>query len=207
MIVSSLKEGKNKLLDMEQEGGETKYHFLVFNASLLYFRSVRAFLRPGCRQHLVSSLTQVLRALEEVQEPDHAWRAELMLLLVECLLDAGKEKEAVAYAKVTSDFIKQHNPELYPRIFSTQAQHNLIEFSKALTNASPKLHVIYKIQNVKNSSGVNGCRREPAELKESADLKEIALLLTESSHAQSTASRTSCGSSMPVADRLWDSAS
>ncbi|XP_076830740.1 cilia- and flagella-associated protein 46 isoform X3 [Brachyhypopomus gauderio] len=186
---------------IEVSKDKPRYHFLVFNASLLYFRSVRAFLRPGCRQHLVSSLTQVLRALEEVQEPDHAWRAELMLLLVECLLDAGKEKEAVAYAKVTSDFIKQHNPELYPRIFSTQAQHNLIEFSKALTNASPKLHVIYKIQNVKNSSGVNGCRREPAELKESAELKEIALLLTESSHAQSTASRTSCGSSMPVADR------
>uniref|UniRef100_A0A4W4GFW9 Cilia and flagella associated protein 46 n=1 Tax=Electrophorus electricus TaxID=8005 RepID=A0A4W4GFW9_ELEEL len=96
------------------------YHFLVFNASLLYFQSVRAFLRPGWRRHLVSSLTEVLRALEVVQESDYAWRSELMLLLVECLLDAGKEKEAAAYAKVTSDFIEQHKPELHPRIFSTQ---------------------------------------------------------------------------------------
>uniref|UniRef100_A0A4W4GBY6 Uncharacterized protein n=1 Tax=Electrophorus electricus TaxID=8005 RepID=A0A4W4GBY6_ELEEL len=58
------------------------YHFLVFNASLLYFQSVRAFLRPGWRRHLVSSLTEVLRALEVVQESDYAWRSELMLCVL-----------------------------------------------------------------------------------------------------------------------------
>ncbi|KAF4106176.1 hypothetical protein G5714_013838 [Onychostoma macrolepis] len=93
-----------------------RYHFLVFNASLLYLQSVRRFLRPGLRRLLVSSLTQVLKALEEVQDPDHTWRAELMLHLVECLLNAGKRKEAAVMAKVTSDFIQSHKPELYPRL-------------------------------------------------------------------------------------------
>ncbi|XP_026876764.2 cilia- and flagella-associated protein 46 [Electrophorus electricus] len=174
------------------------YHFLVFNASLLYFQSVRAFLRPGWRRHLVSSLTEVLRALEVVQESDYAWRSELMLLLVECLLDAGKEKEAAAYAKVTSDFIEQHKPELHPRIFSTQVRHDLIDVSKTLKKASPKLRAIYKIQKLKHVSSSTGSRRETAELK------EIVPLLTQSS--QSTASHTSSpglddGSPMPLADR------
>jgi len=40
--------------------------------------------------------------------------------LVECLLDAGTREEAVAMAKVTSDFIESHKPELYPRLFSIQ---------------------------------------------------------------------------------------
>uniref|UniRef100_A0A8C2F734 Uncharacterized protein n=1 Tax=Cyprinus carpio TaxID=7962 RepID=A0A8C2F734_CYPCA len=105
---------------------KSRYHFLVFNASLLYLQSVRRFLRPGQRRLLVSSLTQVLEALEEVQDPDHAWRAELMLHLVECLLDAGKQKEAAAVAKVTSDLIQAHKPELYPRLFSIQVNLSLL---------------------------------------------------------------------------------
>uniref|UniRef100_A0A8C1PJM6 Cilia and flagella associated protein 46 n=1 Tax=Cyprinus carpio TaxID=7962 RepID=A0A8C1PJM6_CYPCA len=105
---------------------KSRYHFLVFNASLLYLQSVRRFLRPGQRRLLVSSLTQVLGALEEVQDPDHAWRAELMLHLVECLLDAGKQKEAAAVAKVTSDLIQAHKPELYPRLFSIQVNLSLL---------------------------------------------------------------------------------
>uniref|UniRef100_A0A671LJV0 Uncharacterized protein n=1 Tax=Sinocyclocheilus anshuiensis TaxID=1608454 RepID=A0A671LJV0_9TELE len=105
---------------------KSRYHFLVFNASLLYLQSVRRFLRPGQRRLLVSSLTQVLEALEEVQDPDHTWRAELMLHLVECLLDAGKKEAAAAMAKVTSDFIQSHKPELYPRLFSIQVHLSLL---------------------------------------------------------------------------------
>lgn len=46
-------------------------------------------------------------------------------LLVECLVDAGKESEAADFSKITSDFIEQHTPELYPRIFSIQVNHLL----------------------------------------------------------------------------------
>ncbi|XP_036429472.1 LOW QUALITY PROTEIN: cilia- and flagella-associated protein 46 [Colossoma macropomum] len=162
-----------------------RYHFLVFNASLLYFQTVRVFLRPGQRQHLVSSLTQVLSALEVVHEPDYAWRAELMLLLVECLVDAGKHKEAAAFAKVTSDFIELHKPEMYPRIFSIQVRHNLIDASKTQKKTSPKLLVIYKMQKLKNMAEVS------ERTNESAELREIFLLLTQSSQPQSPASHSS----------------
>ncbi|GAA6097380.1 cilia- and flagella-associated protein 46 isoform X2, partial [Tachysurus ichikawai] len=155
------------------------YHFLVFNASVLYHQTVQAFLRPGWRRYLVTSLTQVLNALEEVVEPDYAWRAELMILLVECLMDAGKKNDAADFSKVTSDFIEQHTPELYPRIFSIQVHHDLIDVTDILTKASPKLLAIYKLQKLK-STPVNGGR------KVSDELREIFLLLTYSVQTQSS---------------------
>ncbi|KAG1963056.1 cilia- and flagella-associated protein [Pimephales promelas] len=155
---------------------KSRYHFLVFNASLLFLRSVRLFLRPGKRQNLVSSLTQVVEALEEVQDPDHGWRAELMIHLVECLLDAGTREEAVAMAKVTSDFIESHKPELYPRLFSIQVRHNLMDVSEKLNDKNPKLLVIYKIQKLKHMVDINELRRDEVKA-----LKEVFLLLMQSS--------------------------
>uniref|UniRef100_A0A3B4YJ43 Cilia and flagella associated protein 46 n=1 Tax=Seriola lalandi dorsalis TaxID=1841481 RepID=A0A3B4YJ43_SERLL len=60
---------------------EPRYHFMVFNASVLYFQTVRPLLRPGQRLHLVPSFRQVVQSLEEVADQDHSWRAELMILL------------------------------------------------------------------------------------------------------------------------------
>ncbi|XP_053477642.1 cilia- and flagella-associated protein 46 isoform X1 [Ictalurus furcatus] len=177
-----------------------RYHFLVFNASVLYLQTVRVFLRPGWKRYLVSSLTQVLNALEEVVDPDYAWRAELMILLVECLVDAGKENDAADFSKVTSDFIEQHTPELYPRIFSIQVQHDLIDVTNILTKASPKLLAIYKLQKLKNMD-VNEGRNE------SDELREIFVLLTRSSPTQLPASNsfspdTDGSPHIPLSDRI-----
>lgn len=49
----------------------------------------------------------------------------MLRLLVECLVDAGKQNDAADFSKVTSDFIEQHTPELYPRIFSIQVNNLL----------------------------------------------------------------------------------
>ncbi|XP_071248937.1 cilia- and flagella-associated protein 46 isoform X8 [Salvelinus alpinus] len=160
-----------------------RYHFLVFNASVLYFQMVRPLLRSGPRQHLVPTLTQVVKALEEVGEQDYSWRAQLMLHLVECLVDAGKGKEASSFAKATSDFIESHIPDLYPKIFSLQVRHKLFDFTKTpqKTEASPVLSVIYKMQKLKHKvDDVCEARKEDA-----ARIKEIFLLLMHSAAAQS----------------------
>ncbi|KAM9561024.1 cilia- and flagella-associated protein 46 isoform 6-T6 [Salvelinus alpinus] len=150
-----------------------RYHFLVFNASVLYFQMVRPLLRSGPRQHLVPTLTQVVKALEEVGEQDYSWRAQLMLHLVECLVDAGKGKEASSFAKATSDFIESHIPDLYPKIFSLQVRHKLFDFTKTpqKTEASPVLSVIYKMQK----------------LKQVAFLLELAFLALQLKHHQMAA--------------------
>ena len=56
-----------------------RYYFLVYNASVLYWRMVRPFLKPGYRHLLVPSLAQMVSALGQTEEEDKEWQAELML--------------------------------------------------------------------------------------------------------------------------------
>uniref|UniRef100_A0AAY5K502 Cilia and flagella associated protein 46 n=1 Tax=Esox lucius TaxID=8010 RepID=A0AAY5K502_ESOLU len=127
--VEKIEKAVNHFLKtMEISKDKPRYHFMVFNASVLYFQAVRPLLRPGPCQHLVPTLTQVVKALEEVGDPDYGWRAQLMLHLVTCLVDAGKGKEASSFAKATSDFIESHAPDLYPNIFSLQVLFFFISF-------------------------------------------------------------------------------
>uniref|UniRef100_A0A3B5LKR5 Cilia and flagella associated protein 46 n=1 Tax=Xiphophorus couchianus TaxID=32473 RepID=A0A3B5LKR5_9TELE len=100
-------------------------HFLVFNTSVLYFQGVRPLLQPGMCHHLVPSLKQVVKGLEEVADQDHSWRAELMIELIKCILDSGELKDAASYAKVTERFIKSHTPYLYPGLYTLQVNRLL----------------------------------------------------------------------------------
>uniref|UniRef100_A0A8C3AX50 Cilia and flagella associated protein 46 n=1 Tax=Cyclopterus lumpus TaxID=8103 RepID=A0A8C3AX50_CYCLU len=97
---------------------EPRYYFMTFNASVLYFQTVRPLLQPGRCRHLVPSLRQVVGSLEEVADRDHSWRAELMMHLIKCLVDSREMEEAARFAKVTEEFIKSHIPHLYPRLFT-----------------------------------------------------------------------------------------
>lgn len=52
---------------------------MVYNASVLYWQMVRPFLKPGYRRHLIPSLSQIVNVLNQIEEEDKDWRAELML--------------------------------------------------------------------------------------------------------------------------------
>ncbi|KAM4702837.1 cilia- and flagella-associated protein 46 [Rhinophrynus dorsalis] len=129
---------------------QSRYHFLVFNASVLYWQMARPFLKPGSRYLLIPSLTSVVKALEEIDELDHVWRAELMMELIECMLDAQKIKEATEFALVASDYIKMNVPQKYPQLFSKMVHHKLIDSTKTAkeTRRSVTLSVIQKIQKL-----------------------------------------------------------
>ncbi|KAK1905517.1 Cilia- and flagella-associated protein 46 [Dissostichus eleginoides] len=131
---------------------EPRDYFIVFNASVLYFQTVCLFLQPGWCSHLVPSLRQVVRSLEEVAEQDHSWRAELMMHLIGCIVDSGIIEDAASFAKETEEFIKAHTPHLYPRIFKLLVQHRLTNADDLIETStqSTTLVVIYKIQEFKN---------------------------------------------------------
>uniref|UniRef100_A0A8C6USE0 Uncharacterized protein n=1 Tax=Neogobius melanostomus TaxID=47308 RepID=A0A8C6USE0_9GOBI len=97
---------------------EPSLHCLVFNASVLYVHTVRPSLQRGRSAHLVPSLRQVLQGLEELNDPDHDWRAQLMMQLLKCYIDAGEMEEAVMFAKATQQFVKSHTAHLFPELFS-----------------------------------------------------------------------------------------
>ncbi|XP_076025398.1 cilia- and flagella-associated protein 46 [Genypterus blacodes] len=146
-----------------------RYHFIVFNASVLYLQTVRPLLQPGKRFRLVPSLSQVVQSLEEVSEQDHCWRAELMMHLVECIVDSGKMEDACSFARVTEEFIKSNTPHLYPKLFTFLMRHKLLENDvDELTRDSNASAVIYKIQ----------------ELKKVAFLLELALLALQVKHQE-----------------------
>ncbi|XP_038140005.1 cilia- and flagella-associated protein 46 [Cyprinodon tularosa] len=166
-----------KAIEMSKK--EPSTHSLVFNASVLYFRTVRPLLQPGRCSELVPSLKQVVESLEEVGDQDHSWRAELSIELVKCLLDSGQVEDAASFAKVTETFIKSHSGHLYPRLYALQVRHKLAE-DDLLREASEEcttLKVIYKIKEIKRWMEVN--EKTPTE-DEAVKLKEIFSLLVDS---------------------------
>lgn len=56
-----------------------RYYFLIYNASVLYWQLVRPFLKPGFRCYLIPSLSRIVEALNQTEEEDKEWRAELMM--------------------------------------------------------------------------------------------------------------------------------
>jgi hypothetical protein len=56
-----------------------RYHFLVYNASVIYWQFCRPFLKQNFRQFLARSLHSVVKALDDIDDKDFEWRAQLMM--------------------------------------------------------------------------------------------------------------------------------
>ncbi|XP_041867180.1 cilia- and flagella-associated protein 46 isoform X2 [Melanotaenia boesemani] len=143
---------------IEISKAEPRYHFLVFNASVLYFQTVRPLLLPGRCLHLVPSFKQVVQSLEDVADQDYGWRAELRIHLLKCLVDSGEVEDTAGFAKVTEEFINTHTPHLYPRFYTVLVQHKLFndEVLLEMSQQCSTLAVIYKMQKFKSWIGING---------------------------------------------------
>ncbi|XP_069755663.1 cilia- and flagella-associated protein 46 isoform X2 [Narcine bancroftii] len=131
---------------------ESRYYFLIYNASVIYWRIIRPFLQPGFYTYVISSLNEVIKALFIVEDVDYEWRAQLMIALIECYLDEGRKQEATTFAQSTADFIKSNVPHMYPKVFSIQVLHNLLDFNKMSKEIKGSIHLtaICKIQRLKS---------------------------------------------------------
>ncbi|XP_009464689.1 PREDICTED: tetratricopeptide repeat protein 40 [Nipponia nippon] len=141
---------------------DRRYYFLIYNASVLYWQLVRPYLKPGFRYCLIPSLYQIVKALNQTEEQDNEWRAELMINLLECFLDASKLKEAKEFSCTAAIFIKENVPEKYSQIFSLMVYHKLMDISQVEKEIQNSIHfsVIYKMQMLKLFSSVhNLCKR------------------------------------------------
>ncbi|XP_075891746.1 cilia- and flagella-associated protein 46 isoform X3 [Nelusetta ayraudi] len=185
------------LKEIESSKLEPRDHFKVFNASVQYFQMVRPLLQPGLCIHVVPSLRQVVQSLEEVDNQDRSWRAELMIHLIECLVDSGKTAEAAIYAKAAEEFIKLQVPQLYRKLFLKQVQHKLAD-SNALIKISKQCNImsaIYKVQEFKDALG-----KTPAD--RSADLlQQIFQLVVDRTNVSTRPSHSSLTPIQPT-DRV-----
>ncbi|CAH3151990.1 unnamed protein product [Porites lobata] len=128
-----------------------RYYFLVYNASVLYWQFCRPFLKPNYRQYLAKSLHQVVKALDDIDDKDYGWRAQLMIALIECHVDAGRKEDATQISIATLAFTKSNVPSLYTTVLGLQVRHRLIDLSKASkeARASNELYIFYKIQRLR----------------------------------------------------------
>lgn len=55
------------------------YHFLVYNASVLFWQICRPYQQPGSRHLFSKPLQDVVRALDECKEQDYEWRLQLLM--------------------------------------------------------------------------------------------------------------------------------
>ncbi|CAL1538601.1 unnamed protein product [Lymnaea stagnalis] len=129
-----------------------RYHFLVYNSSVIYWQLSRPFLKPGYRQYLVHSLHQVVKALDEIEDKDFEWRAQLMISLIECHIDANRRSDAANVATAAASFIKTNVPTLYKKLFGLMVRYQLCDLTKIQkeTKSSPELNAFYKICKLKN---------------------------------------------------------
>ncbi|XP_075791336.1 cilia- and flagella-associated protein 46 isoform X2 [Pelodiscus sinensis] len=136
---------------------DPRYYFLIYNSSVLYWQIVRPYLKPGFRYLLIPSLSQIVTALNQAEEQDKQWRAELMIELLECFLDASKMKEAVDFSSTAAAFIKNNVPDKYQHIFTLMVHHKLMNTSQIEEDiqSSVSLSVIYKIQTIKSQLDTN----------------------------------------------------
>uniref|UniRef100_A0A8C2M7R7 CFAP46 n=1 Tax=Cricetulus griseus TaxID=10029 RepID=A0A8C2M7R7_CRIGR len=130
--------------------GEPRYYFLVFNASVLYWHMVRPLLKPGYHQYVIPSLSQIITVLNQTEE-DKEWQAELMMELLECYLQAGRQEEAAKFCLTAAPFIKAHVPHKYRNIFSVMVRHELMDDNqlKEEKKHSASLSITYSINSLK----------------------------------------------------------
>ncbi|XP_053406399.1 cilia- and flagella-associated protein 46-like [Mercenaria mercenaria] len=147
--------------------GNPRYHFLVYNASVIYWQFCRPFLKQNFRQFLARSLHSVVKALDDIDDKDYEWRAQLMIALIECNLDAGKKNDAAQIASAAAAFIKQNVPHLYKQVFGLIIRNQLIDSSKFHKDikASPELGIFYMICKLKVSLENNEPKEYYAEIQ------------------------------------------
>ncbi|XP_010226733.1 PREDICTED: tetratricopeptide repeat protein 40-like, partial [Tinamus guttatus] len=130
---------------------DPRYYFLIYNASVLYWEAVRPYLKPGFSYCLIPSLSQIVIALNQTEEQDKEWIAELMINLLECFLDASKMKEAEEFSSTAAVFIKENAPDKYSQIFSLMVYHQLMDISQVEKEIKKSIYlsIIYKMQMIK----------------------------------------------------------
>ncbi|XP_025093435.1 cilia- and flagella-associated protein 46-like isoform X2 [Pomacea canaliculata] len=184
-----------------------RYHFLVYNASVIYWHFCRPFLKPNFRQFLAQSLHQVVQALGETDDQDFEWRAKLTISLIECLLDAGQKADASSISMVGAAFIKQNVPHLYKQIFGLMVRHQLVELTKLNKEAktSPELIIYYRICRLKCSLDLQEVRDYQGEIINILKQMGVAIpqfaVYSKKSSLKKTAGRSSSPDVSDVSDR------
>ena len=81
------------------EQNRPRYDFLVYNASVHYWRISRTILRKGVMQFAIPSMSKIVQALEDTNDEDLIWRTKYHMTLSRCYDDANDTAHAIEHSK------------------------------------------------------------------------------------------------------------
>ena len=81
-----------------------RYQFLVYNASVAYWRCSRPLQRKGYFQHVLPSMPQVNDAIQVLPDADSEWKAMFAVVLARAYDAEGQQAQAIAVLNAVSGF-------------------------------------------------------------------------------------------------------
>jgi hypothetical protein len=131
------------------------YEFLVYNASVFYYRCVRECLVPGIARLFVRQHERFTLALDAIADTDYQWRVRFWMALARCHEDAGAPQEAQRCAAVALDLATRYAPgiraEAYRFVVGINAAQpaNLAKI-KGEAGTSRELKALYVVESVRS---------------------------------------------------------
>lgn len=86
---------------------QPSYQFLVYNASVHFWRICRLVFRIGTARHLVTDFERVVQALEQTNDIDKVWRIHLQMYLALAFDDAKQRDKSIQWAQSAFAATKQ----------------------------------------------------------------------------------------------------
>lgn len=117
-----------------------RYNFLVYNASVIFWKYARAFLKVNFKRYLCVSLKKITQALKDIDDADFEWRATLERTLIEAYIDNKQVNEANSLAAELNKFIKANVPNMFDEYFEF-----LVGFCLDLVEFNLELNEFYSI--------------------------------------------------------------
>ncbi|KAG9410401.1 hypothetical protein AC1031_018439 [Aphanomyces cochlioides] len=108
------------------------YDFLVYNASITYWRVARPLMRPGTARHLVDSLQVLVDGLKTVNDKDKGWLARLHIALAHAYEDDSQLTKA---GKAINDAVDLATALIAAAKADPTATEAIVASSSAMTHA------------------------------------------------------------------------
>ncbi|CAK4472097.1 unnamed protein product [Aphanomyces euteiches] len=108
------------------------YDFLVYNASITYWRVARPLMRPGTARHLVESLQVLVDGLKTVNDKDKGWLARLHIALAHAYED---DSQLTKGGKAINDAVDLATALIAAVKADTTATEAIVASSSAMTHA------------------------------------------------------------------------
>ena len=124
---------------------------MVYNASVIYWKYARNFVKKNYQLYLINSLKKITDSLKEIDDNDYDWRFFLEKTLIECYLEVRETSEATRMTSSLLKFIEQFLPQMFDEFFEFTIHKSLITDDEALKIGGSKweFEAIYRIEKLK----------------------------------------------------------